>query len=82
MIANQLLSALPSVEPTTDDPAYAAELRELLAQHRATRTVPFTEGWPSRAEAPSHVAPLSPDTPRPAAQRTAAAAPPAVPGGQ
>lgn len=43
MIANQLLSALPTIEPTADDAAYAAGLRDLLAQHRATRTVPFTE---------------------------------------
>lgn len=43
MIADQLLAALPPIEPTADDPAYAAGLRDLLAQHRVTRTVPLTE---------------------------------------
>lgn len=43
MIADQLVAALPPIEPTADDAAYAAGLRDLLAQHRATRTVPFTE---------------------------------------
>lgn len=43
MIADQLLSALPPIEPTADDPAYVAELQELFERHGAVGTVPLTE---------------------------------------
>lgn len=43
MIADQLLAALPSIEPAADDPAYVAELQELFERHGADGTVPLTE---------------------------------------
>ncbi|MGO1200460.1 MAG: hypothetical protein ACTMKY_11245, partial [Dermabacteraceae bacterium] len=43
MIADQLLAALPPIEPTADDPAYVTELQELFERHGAVGTVPLTE---------------------------------------
>lgn len=43
MIAAQLLTALPPVEPTADDPDYVARLATLLETSRASRKVPFIE---------------------------------------
>ncbi|MGO3210245.1 MAG: protein NO VEIN domain-containing protein, partial [Brachybacterium sp.] len=43
MIGDQLLAALPPIEPTADDPAYVAELQELFERHAAVGTVPLAE---------------------------------------
>ncbi|MEY8654548.1 protein NO VEIN domain-containing protein [Brachybacterium paraconglomeratum] len=42
-IADQLLAALPPVEPAGDDPEYRDHLRELYERHRAAGTLPFTD---------------------------------------
>lgn len=42
-VADQLLSVLPPMSPTGDDPAYQQVLRELLEQHRAAGSLPLTE---------------------------------------
>ena len=43
-IADQLLSALPPMEPAGDDPEYRDHLRELYEHHRAAGTLPLTDG--------------------------------------
>ncbi|MEE1650238.1 DUF3883 domain-containing protein [Brachybacterium sp. J144] len=42
-VADQLLSALPPMSPTGDDPEYQRELRRLLDRHRAAVTFPLTD---------------------------------------
>lgn len=43
MIADQLLRALPPIEPDADDPAYVAWAQDLLARHREAGSVPLTD---------------------------------------
>ena len=43
MIADQLLSALPPIEPDADNPAYVAWAQDLLARHREAGSVPLTD---------------------------------------
>ncbi|MBB5832878.1 protein NO VEIN domain-containing protein [Brachybacterium aquaticum] len=43
-IADQLLAALPPMEPAGDDPEYRDHLRELYERHRAAGTLPLTDG--------------------------------------
>lgn len=43
-IADQLLSALPPMEPAGDDPQYSQELRQMYEHHRAAGTLPLTDG--------------------------------------
>ena len=42
-IADQLLSALPPMEPAGDDPQYSQELRQMYERHRAAGTLPLTD---------------------------------------
>ena len=42
-IADQLLAALPPMEPAGDDPEYRDHLRELYERHRAAGTLPLTD---------------------------------------
>lgn len=42
-VADQLLSALPPVEPNGDDPASALWLRQLFDLHRGAGTLPLTD---------------------------------------
>src|SRR5699024_2738405 len=41
--ADQLLAALPPMEPAGDDPEYRDHLRELYERHRAAGTLPLTD---------------------------------------
>lgn len=43
-IADQLLSALPPMEPAGVDPQYSQELRQMYEHHRAAGTLPLTDG--------------------------------------
>ena len=43
-IADQLLSALPPMEPAGVDPQYSQELRQMYEHHRAVGTLPLTDG--------------------------------------
>ena len=43
-IADQLLSALPPMEPAGDDPQYSQELRQMYERHRAAGTLPLADG--------------------------------------
>lgn len=43
-IADQLLSALPPMEPAGDDPQYSQGLRQMYERHRAAGTLPLTDG--------------------------------------
>lgn len=42
-IADQLLSALPPMEPAGDDPQYPQKLRQMYDHHRAAGTLPLTD---------------------------------------
>ena len=43
MVADQLLSALPPMEPAGDDPQYSQELRQSYERHLAAGTLPLTD---------------------------------------
>lgn len=43
MIADQILTAIPPIEPTADDLDYVARLQALLERHRGEESVPLTE---------------------------------------
>ncbi len=43
MIADQILAAIPPIEPRADDPDYVARIQDLFEHHAAARTVPLTE---------------------------------------
>ncbi|GAP78278.1 MULTISPECIES: hypothetical protein [Brachybacterium] len=43
-IADQLLSALPPMEPAGDDPQYSQGLRQRYERHRAEGTLPVADG--------------------------------------
>ncbi|MEV0869544.1 DUF3883 domain-containing protein [Brachybacterium paraconglomeratum] len=43
-IADQLLSALPPMEPAGDDPQYSQELRQMYERHCAAGTLPLADG--------------------------------------
>ena len=43
MIADQILAAIPPIEPRADDLDYVARIQDLFEHHAAARTVPLTE---------------------------------------
>lgn len=43
-IADQLLSAMPPMEPAGDDPQYSQELRQKYEHHCAAGTLPVADG--------------------------------------
>lgn len=43
-VADQLLSALPPMQPAGDDAQYSKELRQMYERHRAAGTLPLTDG--------------------------------------
>lgn len=43
MVADQILAAIPPIDPAADDPEYVSQAQVLLARHQVAQSLPLTE---------------------------------------